>query len=476
MSDLQARVEPTGMKKHMPYLFAFTAFCQGFGTVLVLQYLSFFVTEFMGMSLASLALILSGCTFADYIFTIVTGPIIQKTMTKWGQFRPYIITCPFVIVAGYTVIFYGFKASDLVMGILIAGCYGATGFAWQCLSASNNGLLSKVAGASAENRLSITSKVAVGARLAGLFTSMITAPFIKMATDNNFNGYLVLTLAYGFLTILPNIFLFFMTREYDVYNPDFRAPQSTSNVKVSEMYIDTLKNPHFLALFISAVVSGVGAQMVSPLNTYYFRFSVGNLSLMALSGTISVFVGIAAAAVMPPVARRLGKKRSAVITRYIAFVINVLIAFFTDGNFVAKVVLVSINSFAGAIFAAWGINMYLDVAEYQQWKTGKDMRAFVMSMSNMTARLGAVLGTPLAPFILANSGYDPVTGTFADTFRMCLFIGLAPAITSLLSGLIYQFGYRLTDEQAIEYAQHNQKMAEEKAAAEKAAAENAAAG
>lgn len=439
----------------MPYLFAFTAFCQGFGTVLVLQYLSYYVTEYMGMSLGMLSLVLSACTTADFVFTIITGPIVQKTMTKWGQFRPFIITCPFIIVAGYIVIFYGFKSTDTIMAAIIATCYGGTGFCWQCLTASNNGLMAKVAGASASNRLSITSKNTIASRCAGVFTSMITAPFIQWSGESGINGYLILTLIYGSLTILPNIFLFFLTKEYDVYIPDFKAPESKSNVKVSEMYLETFKNPHFLVHFIAQIVVSVDNYVVSPLNTYYYRYSIGNFSLLAVAGTISVGVGIAAATFMPPVARRLGKRRSAMTAYSIGCVVNIFIAFFTNGNFVAKVILASCQTFAETIIGTWGINYYLDIAEYQEYKTGKDMKAFVISMANMTPRLSAMLGNPFAPMVLASSGYDSVSKTMSNPFKMCLFIGLTPAATYVMSALIYKFAYKLTDEQAKEYAEYN---------------------
>jgi len=443
------------MKKHMPYLFAFTAFCQGFGVVLVLQYLSYYVTEYMGMSLGALAVVLSACTTADFVFTIITGPIVQKTMTRWGQFRPFIITCPFIIVLGYIVIFYGFKSTDTVMSIMIATCYGLTGFCWQCLTASNNGLLSRVAGASASNRLSITSKNMIAARVAGVFVNMITSPFIQWSTDRGINGYLILTLGYGFLTIFPNIFLFILTKEYDQYDPNYKAPESPANVKVLSMYLETFKNPHFIVFFISQFVVSVDNYVVMPVNTYYWRYSVGNFSLMGLAGTISVGVGIVAATVMPPISRRLGKKNSAITAYSLGAVVNVLIAFLTDGNYIAKIILVTCNTFADTIFGTWGINLYLDIAEYQEYTTGTDMRAFVISMANMTPRLAAMAGNPFAPLVLRYAGYDGASGTMANPFRMCMLIGLTPATTYVMAALILKFFYKLTDEDAAMYAEAN---------------------
>ena len=471
--DNSQTLKPLEMKKSMPYVFAVVAFGQGFGVVLLLQYLSFFCTEYLGMSMPSVALILTLCNSSDFVFSLITGAILQKTNTKIGQFRPWILFAPIYILCVYCVIFWGIQAPEPVMVVIITLMYGTSGFCWQVLSGSNSGLIAKVAGANPNNRLSITSKNAVGARVAGICTSAATAPFIAWGTENGVNAYFILTVIYGLLGIVPNIALFIMTKEYDKYNPDFKAPESKSNVKVSEMYLETLKNPQFLAIFIAACASAIGLNATSLLNTYYFRYSVGNFALLALSGTISQFVNMGAATIAPPLAKRLGKKKSAVYSRLAVVIINVLIAFFTDGNFVMKVILVSLNTASGAIFTAWGINYYLDAAEYQQYKTGKDMKAFVMSMSNMSARIGGLVGAPMAAWALSFTGYDAVAKTYARTDWMCLYIGFAPAIAAFIAMLIYQFGYRLTDEQAKEYAEHNARVAAEEKARVAAAAASA---
>ncbi|MCL2632017.1 MAG: MFS transporter [Coriobacteriia bacterium] len=456
--------EQLEMKKSLPYFFTFSQFSQSFGTVLILQYLSFFVTDFMGISLATLAVILSACTIGDYVGTIVTGPVVQKTMTKLGQFRPFILVCPWIITICYSIVFYGFHMAEGTTAFLIGAMYTTAGFAWSSMQTARNGLIAKVAGASADNRLSITSKAAIGGRVGGVVTALVTAPIIRITGESGMNGYFILNTIYMIILITPGILLFIATKEYDTYNPDFRA-SAVTNVKVTEMYIDTLKNPTFLVVFLAAILTQIGTQAIGPLNTYYFRYSVGNWDLLAVSGTISMGIGIAAATFMIPVSRKLGKKKSAVISSFLVSGLNVLIAFFTDGNFVIKVILVSCVTFSQAILLAWGINLYLDAAEYQLYKTGKDVRSFVMSLSNMTARLGAVIGTPVAAIILSYSGYDPVERTFENTRTLCMFIGLAPALMSALAGLVYLFAYRITDQQAKEYAEMNQKAADERAAA-----------
>jgi len=464
MSIAQISAEPTKqieMKRYMPWLFFSSSFGQGFGPLLVLSYLSFYVADYMGMSLITLGVVLTGCNVSDWAFTLITGTIVQKTNTKWGQYRPFILTMPVLIFVCYVTIF-SVASSELVNVIVIASCYGISGFGWQCLTLANNGLMSKVAGASGSNRLQVTSRSRIGGQAAGIFTAMITSPLIQWTTERGINGYQIMAIGYGFMYMIPNFILFFFSKENDQYDPNFKAPESGGSVSIGELWKATLSNYHFVILFLAMIVVSVDDNAVAPLNTYYFRYSLNNFPLLAVQGTISLIVGTVAATVMVPLAKKLGKKNSAITAFALGCLSQIGVAFFTDGNFLMKVILVSLNRFTDAIFFTWGINLYLDTAEYQQWKTGKDMKAFVMGLSNMVPRIASVFGAPFSAIVLTRAGYSPATQTMADPGLMCFFIGITPAITYFLAALIFKFGYKMTDEMAQEYADYNKRMEEER--------------
>ena|GEM_PF-775584 len=459
------------MKRYMPWLFFAVMFGQGFGPLLVLQYLSFYVSDYMGMSLVTLGIVLTGCNVSDWAFTLITGTIVQRTNTRWGQYRPWIFFSPILIFVCYVTIFSGFVASELVNIIVIAACYGISGFGWQTLQLSNNGILTKVAGADGATRLLLSARMQMGTRFAGIFTAMITAPLIQYSTEHGFNGYRLMAIGYGFVYLIPNITMFFLSKKYDQFDPDFKAPTAGGSVKVWELWKTTFTNPHFLIIFLAGITISVDDNMVAPLNTYFFRYSIGNFSLLAVSGTISLFIASIAATLMRPVAQKLGKRNSALISFAIGVFLNIGIAFLTHQNFVAKVVLVSCLQVQFILFTIWGINLYLDAAEYQEWKTGKDMKAFVMSMNNMVPRIASVFGAPFSAIVLSQSGYNPATQTMANPEIMTMFIGLLPAFTYACGFLIYLFGYKMTEEKAQEYADFNKKRREERIAAALAAGE-----
>ena len=457
--------EQQPMKKSVPWIFMISSSAQSFATAITSTYLTFYMTDYLGISIAMMGAIMLVSRIADYAVTIVAGAIVQNTNTKrWGQFRPYALLAPIIRVVGTTLIFSQLPVTGVLQAIIVGSGYILAAGAITFVTLMRNGLMTNTAGSNIEDRIAITSKSAQGSRVGGVITAVATAPIIKVLLDRGLNGYFILTMVYNVLWIIPSLYLFFATKEYDSYKADFKKTARSSNINIFQMYLETLKNGPFLALFLAGFVSSVCNTSVSFLNTYYFIYSLEDMNLLAVSSTIAMFVSLVSSFIVTPVSRKLGKRSSAVVSAFVVSIVNVFVALFTDGNFIMKVVLTTITSIVSAIPMAWGVNMYLDTAEYQQYKTGKDTRQFVMSMQNGVSRLGMIVSTPITTYILAASGYDEIARIMASPGTMVKLIGFIPAVGSLVSALIYAFFYKITDAQAQEYAEHNRKAAEEKSA------------
>jgi Na+/melibiose symporter-like transporter len=463
--------QPT-MKKSMPYVFMVCNFGQSFSTVVYMQFQLFFLTNYMGMSLPAISLTLLSTRVCDYIASLMTGPILQKTNTRWGQYRPYAFINPILVTIGNFMVFMNVHGTELFQGFIVALGMLFVGVAMNFQLPVVSGLMSVVAGTSADNRLTITSRNAIAGRVAGFCTSMITAPLLTRIVAGGYNAYLILTISYCLLFVIGSSFvLFSQTGEYDKYDPNKKqVVGSTSSMKVTQMYKEAFSNPQFLVVLLASTLVSCSGQAVSQFNAYYFNYSLENMDLLALAGTISTGVGLLAAFAMPSIARKIGKKRSAVVSSFVQVIANILVMLFSDGNFVLKVVATSLATMGNAVLTAWGVNLYLDTAEYQLYKSGKDTRPFILTFQGMPVKIAMLVAAPVAAFVLPASGFDQATRTMSDTQTLCFWIGLIPVIAFTLAGLLYQFGYKITDEQAREYAEHNKRVMDERQAAAAAGA------
>lgn len=459
------------MSKSIPWVFMFNSASQAFVTTLLGSYLAIFMTNFLGVSLAMMGSIMMVSRIATWAISLVAGALVQKTNTKWGQFRPYALVAPITVAIGNALAFCNIPGLSVTAQGWVSGFgYVLSAGTYIFIMIMRNGFMTVIAGANMEHRMALTSKSAQGAPIGSIFTALITPVIINYLVDRGMNGYFIVTMVYNVLWIIPSLILFFATKEYDTYRPNLAQTDLSSNVNIVQMYADTLKNGQFLALFIAGLITSCGSMAVMGLNAYYYIYSLNDLNLMGIATSISMAVGLVAASIMPQIAKRIGKKNSAIVSSFIACGVNILVALFTHGNFIIKVALTSAASFGSYILMSWGANLYLDAAEYQLNKTGKDTRQFVMSLQSMISQIGQIVAAPIMAMLLGASGFDEATRTMENPLLMVRIIGFLPAATSLIAAVIYAFFYKITDAQAAEYAMLNQKAAEEKRAAAAAAA------
>jgi len=235
------------------------------------------------------------------------------------------------------------------------------------------------------------------------------------------------------------------------------------NVSVGQMYGQTLRNSQIWVLLIASTLTMTSLLLVSAIQIYYFQYSIGNVNMQPVSATIMAIVSCAAAFIMAPVARKIGKRNSAITTALFGTVCMALIGLFAHQNVWFFIVVSAISGFGAAIVGTVGVNLFLDAAEYQLYKTGKDSRAFVMSLYNIPMKIGLALSAPIAAFILTESGFvqETVDGALATSMsNPQLFVrwfGLLQAAIYLVSVFMYAFLYKISDAKAAEYAAENQR-------------------
>ena len=477
MSGQQTAENQYVMKKTMPIFFMISQFGQNFSTVVYMQFQVFFLTNYMRMSLPAITMTLLSTRIGDFICSLLTGPVLQKTNTKLGQYRPYLVMNPILVTIGNYLVFMNVRGTEFFQGFIVALGMLFVGIAMNFQLPVINGLMALAAGTNTDNRLSITSKNAIATRVAGLLSSSITAPLLTLLVGNGYNAYLILTISYCLLFCIgTSIVLFSQTKDLDKYDPNKKATTgSTSSLKMSQMYKDSFSNPQFVVVLLAGALVSSQQQAVNQFNAYYFRYSVGNMNLLAFAGTISTAVGLGAALVMPPIARKLGKKRSAVVAMLVQFAANIVIMFWTDARtyqhaLTVKIIANAVAMIGNSILLAWGANLFLDTAEYQLWKTGKDTRPFILTFQGFPVKIAMLVAAPVAAYVLPASGFDQATLTMANTNTLCWWIGFIPCIGFGIAFLLYQFAYKISDQQAKEYAEHNRRVMEERKAAAAAAA------
>lgn len=448
------------IKKNVPWLFFTAYFTNQIGSALTMLFLTVFITEYMHISPALMAVSLTVARIADLVLSLFAGAIVQKTNMRYGQFRSWLlIIMPIVQIATFLV-FVNPDIGPVGKAVLVGVGYFFTSGPMNIFVVVHNSLMAKISGPNMANRMAITPRLVQGTQFGNIVASLITLPLIEFFGGSEMTrGFAVVAVIFGLVAIGGQILMFIGTKEYDVYNPDLKKVEgSTQSVKLTAMYGETLKNGQLWILLLTDMLRQTSVFVLSGMLGYFFTFAVGDFSMMSnglLINSIAACVG--AFFVGPYIARRIGKKNSSILSAAIACIAYLILAFFAKDNWILYIGCTATAALGLSIVGAVGINLYLDAGEYQLYKTGKDNRPFVMSLQTVPMKIGMTLSGSIVAAILYESGYvqhEGAAATLSDPLRMVFLTGMLAAVLYGLSVVLVST-FKINEKKSKEYATAN---------------------
>lgn len=353
-----------------------------------------FYTDTYGISAAAAGTIMLIARFWDMISDPLMGIIADRTDTKWGKFRPYILwmAVPYGILAVLT-----FSTPDLgEMGKVIYA--GTTYLLLMTVFTAINlpySSLGAVMTADSIERTELNSYRFVFAFAGQLIVSGFALTLARFfGNGDDAAGYQITLLFFGAISVALFMITFVTTKERI-------APPKEQKESIREDIGNLLKNRPWLILFAVSVISLIMFALQNLTIAYYFKYYIGdeeNVQLFNIIGTVALIVVIPFSKAL---AKRFGKR-------------NVFIASsLTSGTFFMLLYLpgerdlISINvinvlakmAYAPAVPLLW--TMLGDSADYAEWKTGRRSTGLVFSAASFAQKAGWGIGGALAGWLLA---------------------------------------------------------------------------
>ncbi|WP_187374427.1 MFS transporter [Murimonas intestini] len=455
------------IKKNVPWMFFTAYFTNQIGSALTMLFLTVFITEYMGISPALMAVSLTVARIADLAVSLFAGAIVQKTNMRFGQFRSWLlIIMPIVQVATF-LIFVNPNIGTTGKAVLIGIAYFFTSAPMNIFVVVHNSLMAKISGPNMANRMAITPRLVQGIQLGNIVASMITLPLVQFFGGSEMTkGFPVVAVLFGVIALSGQVLMFIGTKNYDVYNPNLKKVEgSTQSVKLTAMYGETLKNGQLWILLITDILRQTSVFVLSGMLGYFFTFAVGDFTMMSNGLLINSLAACAGAFFVGPyIARRIGKKNSSILSAGIACIAYLILAFFAKDNWIIYISCTAFAALGLSIVGSVGINLYLDAGEYQFYKTGKDNRPFVMSLQTVPMKIGMTLSGSIVAAILYEAGYvqhEGAAATMSDPLRMVFLTGMLVAILYGLSAILVS-AFKINEEKSKEYAAENDRTLKER--------------
>ncbi|MGO2365606.1 MAG: glycoside-pentoside-hexuronide (GPH):cation symporter [Pseudoalteromonas sp.] len=396
----------------------------------VMLFLTFFYTDIFGISPAIVGTMFLVVRVVDAVTDPLMGALTDKTSTKYGSYRPYLLwlAVPFGIVSIITFttpdlsstgkVVYAFITYTLLMLV-----YTAINIPYSALG----GVLSR----DPAERVSIQSYRFVFGMFGGLIVSSCTLSLVDwLGEGDNALGYQLTMVIMSVLGVTLFLICFYFTKER-ISNP----PNKQLNIK--QQMATLWQSGPFRVLCAASVVLLTSMVLRTTLAIYYVKYVLGEADLVTQFVTLGMIGNILGCACAQPLSKRVDKKTAYIYLQYISAVIS-CIAFWLPGE----------NLFiAFGVYFLWCFFTQMatpllwakmaDTIDYGQWKTGQRLTGLVYASVAFFIKLGLALGGAIAGWLLAYYGYQANTEISEATKSGILTsFTLFPAIGSVLVALI----------------------------------------
>ena len=441
----------------------------------LVTYLAYFYTDiYMLDANDATAIMFTVGTVAAFGFNPIVGAIADRTNSKWGKFRPWIlwtaVPLGLVSVLAFSTPDFAYKGKVIYAVItytLLLLLYAASNLPYSALSGVITG--------SMKERNSISSYRFVAVMFAQFFVQVFMLPIINYAGDGD--KAVGIEIVMSWLAIIGTVMLlitFVTTRERVV-------PSKEQKSTVSDDLRDLISNRPWIIMLVLTTLTFVSLAMKGGSYVYYFENFInasilttfinpvleflsgiginffGNdpvsagFGLFNAGGIIFMIVGIGLSKTL---ADKYGKRNVFGLFLFISTSFIIMFNFFKPSSveliFGAQI----LHGFFYGITIPLLWAMIADVADYSEWKNNRRATAIIFSAMMVGLKLGLTIGSSLVTKILDYYGYDPnsVSGQGSEAILGTkLLVSIYPAIPFLLGvGLLFFYEIKKTMETQIE--------------------------
>lgn len=417
------------------------------------SYLMIFYTDVFGMPAAVVGTMFLITRVWDSAFDPIIGIIADRTQSRWGKFRPYLLylAVPFAVIGVLT-----FTTPDFSDGGKVIYAYFTYSLMMMVYSAINVPYASLLGVMSPEpkDRNMLSTYRMTFAYIGSFIALLLFMPMVNrfsMGHDEQ-HGWMMSVIVIAVLCALLFYGCFAWTTER------VKPIKKQQNSLKSDLQ-DLLHNRPWWILLGAGVAALVFNSIRDGATVYYFKYYVAeeeyaSVSLFGISfvlsglylavGQAANIVGVVLAA---PLSNRIGKKKTYMWAMSIATVLSVIFYWFDKEQLMLMFIFqVLISICAGSIFPLlW--SMYADCADYSELKTGNRATGLIFSSSSMSQKFGWAIGSAVTGWLLAFYGFEANAVQGEEAIHgIRMFLSWLPAMGTVLS-VIFISLYPLSEKE-----------------------------
>lgn len=362
------------------------------------SYAMYFYTDVFGITAGMASIIMMVSRIWDAVNDPMMGAIADKTKTKWGRYKPYILFMPIVVsillimsfstppLGAQGKIFYAFTTY-----ILMSMAFTAVDIPyWSLPSAMTSD--SKI-------RSKIFSTSRVSTTLTSLIAGVIIIPLTEMIGGENMQkGFFFVAVIFALASSFFYIFGIRMVHERV-------EPPKQEKSSVGEAIKVVTKNRPLIMIFLSVIFILTTNSLRSSVMPYYAQYNMGSRTLVSIMTLCNIPGMVCGMALAPILANKLGKKKTYLLACIYGAITNSIFYFVGYKNLVLVFACIAFTAASYGCIVVLESSMIADTIEYAQWKTGQRRAAVITASQTFASKICSSISAALIGVILTVTGF-----------------------------------------------------------------------
>lgn len=393
-------------------------------------YLLYYYTDVLGLSPSVAGWVFGAALIWDALFDPFMGYVANRTRTRWGRYRPYLLLGAVPLAASWVLIFLPVRLEGVALIVFAAAahmlfrtCYAVVSMPYLALSA--------VMTRDAHERGVLAGFRMVAAATCGLLSAFFTLKLVGWLGGGR-EGFFWTSVIYGALASIIFLFAFATVREIETGEEE-RGPG------IADMARMLKHNSAFWIVCAAMLLGGVGGTIVNKTIPYFFKYNLGREDLIGPALAVSAATIALAMPVWTLVMKRTSKR-----TMWLAGTVPGLIGYAMLWSVppepawvIAAMMLLGLGGAAGYL-GFWA--MMPDTVEYGEWRSGVRSEGAVFGIVSLIQKASLGLAAAALGQMLEAAGYTANTAQSPDTlWRIKAIMVILPALCATAAAIAIAF-------------------------------------
>lgn len=353
---------------------------------LVSGFLMYYYNTVLGVSATFIGIIFMVARLIDAFTDPMMGIIVDRTNSKMGRFRPWILIGTITNVVVLVAMFAVPDISGVNLLIYISIMYVLWGLTYTIIDIPFWSMIPAIAESGADREsMSVVGRSSAGVGSA-IPTALTMALVPLLGSGDERKGFALFAVIIAVSFLLSELVLFFGVKE--------RARPQTSTISVKEMFRALLKNDQAMVIVVSGIVLTAALYMTNQFAVYAFKYDLGKPEMFGLFASVSG-IGYIISMMTVPLWRKLGNPIQVCIYSLWISIFGYIVFFVMNLLGITNVPVLSIGGIL--IFSGIGVTTVLstvflaDSVDYGEYKTGQRNESVIFSMQTFSTKLASAV-------------------------------------------------------------------------------------